>query len=132
MIKWEDSFLTGIAKLDQQHKNLFQYCNDLGDGINSGEISQNVLSQALVFLGKYIKIHFGKEETCMNKYSCPIAEKNKFAHQKFINAYQKFQKMISENKDSGVILRELHYFLENWLIEHICKIDTQLKTCISK
>jgi hemerythrin len=132
MIKWENRYSTGVAELDEQHMKLFQYCNDLGDGINSGEISQNVLLQALNFLGKYIEIHFGQEETCMFKYDCPIAGKNRSAHQKFTEAYKMFQKRISENNDSGAILRELHYFLENWLIEHICKIDVQLKACTGK
>jgi len=130
MIKWEDSYSTGVAELDKQHRNLFQYCNDLGDGIHSGDISQNVLVQALTFLEKYIEDHFGREETCMHKFACPIAEKNKFAHQKFIESYKNFQRMISENSDSGVILRELHFFLENWLIEHIGGIDVKLKPCV--
>ncbi len=132
MIKWEDAYSTGIIELDKQHRNLFQYCNDLGDGIHSGDISQNVLLQALKFLERYIEVHFGREESCMYKYACPIAEKNKFAHQQFIESFKKFQKMINENSESGVILRELHFFLENWLVEHICRIDVKLKTCVGK
>ena len=127
MIKWKESYSTGVAKLDEQHKSLFKYCNDLEDVLNVQGASKQSLERALNFLEKYAKGHFGQEETCMHKCACPAAEKNKLAHQKFIETYKIFQKKISEDGDYQSTLKELHRFLENWLTDHICKIDTQLK-----
>ena len=129
MIKWQEAYSTGIAKLDNQHKNLFQYSNDLEDGINNGQISRNVVDLALKFLERYIKGHFSSEESCMYQYACPMADTNKLAHQEFINTYKKFQKKVLNNDDHESALRELHQFLQSWLTRHICNIDTKLKTC---
>ena len=130
MIKWQESYSTGITKLDNQHKNLFQYCNDLELGIKAGDISKSVLELALRFLERYALGHFGQEETCMHQYTCPMSKKNKIAHQKFIQAYKTFEKKIAQGTDSYRTLRHLHTFLEKWLVEHICKIDTHLKACV--
>ena len=130
MIKWLESYSTGIDKLDEQHKNLFQYSNDLEDGIKSGDISKNTLELALTFLERYAIGHFGQEETCMYKYACPIAQTNVLAHQEFIETYKLYQMKVSKVDDYGNIHRELHHFLETWLRAHICTIDTKLKQCV--
>ena len=132
MIEWRETYSVGVVKLDEQHKNLFQYCNDLEQGLKSKVISKQVVDGALKFLGAYIHSHFGQEESCMHKYSCPIAEKNKIAHLKFIDTFETFQRTISQEGDNEVDLRGLHYFLEHWLTEHICKIDSQLKPCVQE
>jgi hemerythrin len=130
MIKWQESYSTGIEKLDEQHKNLFQYCNDLELGIESGDISKSVLELALRFLERYALGHFGQEETCMHKYACPMAKTNHRAHQEFIEKYTFYQTKIKESDDFEVMLKELHRFLESWLKSHICAIDTKLKECV--
>ena len=88
MIKWQESYSTGIAKLDEQHKSLFQYCNNIEEGLALGGISKRTLEHTLVFLERYAQGHFGQEEACMFKYVCPLGEKNKAAHQKFIETYK--------------------------------------------
>ena len=130
MIKWQESYSVGVYLLDQQHKELFSYCNDLEDVLRNGDVSKDFLLQGLKFLEKYVANHFGQEETCMHQYECPMAKKNKIAHQKFIQAYKNFEKKISEQEDGYRVLRQLHTFLESWLVEHICNIDTHLKSCV--
>jgi len=130
MIKWKEAYSTGIAKLDEQHKSLFQYCNDLEEGLKNEGVSKSSLERDLSFLERYAKGHFGQEETCMYKYACPIAATNKSAHQEFIGSYETFRKRISEGEDSDGLFKELHRFLENWLTNHIAQIDTKLKPCV--
>ena len=130
MIEWRESYSIGVEKLDEQHKNLFQYSNDLERGINNGAVSKQTLEGALKFLGSYVKGHFGQEEACMYKYACPFAKQNTMAHQKFIEAYKGFQRILTEEGNNEGTLKELHRFLETWLVDHICKIDVQLKTCV--
>jgi len=132
MIEWRESYSTGFFNLDEQHKHLFEYCNDLEKGLNRGSASGQMMERALMFLGNYVKYHFGQEETCMHKHECPISNKNKLAHEKFIQAFKTFQRTISEDGDNEGILRGLHHFLESWLVEHICKIDVQIKQCVLK
>ncbi len=130
MITWQESYSTGVAELDKQHKQLFQYTNELEDMIKTNAVSKHVLEGAMKYLEKYVSVHFGREETCMFKHQCPIASKNKDAHQKFIEKYHWFAAAVKEQGASDEILLNLHHFLETWLVEHICKIDTQLKPCV--
>ncbi|MDE1921319.1 MAG: hemerythrin family protein [Candidatus Omnitrophica bacterium] len=132
MIEWQDAYSTGIVKLDKQHQNLFRFSNDLEERINCGVVSKQTVDGALQFLGNYIKGHFGQEETCMHRYVCPVAEKNTIAHQEFIKEFGIFQNTISKDGDNERPLRELHLFLQGWLVDHICKIDLQLKPCVEK
>jgi len=130
MIKWQESYSVGVYLLDQQHKELFSFCNDLEKILRDGDVPKDLLVDGLKFLEKYVANHFGQEETCMHQYACPISKKNKVAHQKFIQAYKDFEKRIGQEADSYRNLRQLHTFLEGWLVEHICKIDTHLKSCV--
>ena len=130
MIKWQESYSVGVYVLDEQHRELFNYCNDLEKILRERDVPQDMLEEGLKFLEKYVANHFGHEEKCMHQYACPVGKKNKIAHQKFIQAYKMFEKRIIQGGDSYYILKQLHIFLETWLVEHICKIDTQLKTCI--
>jgi hemerythrin len=132
MIKWQDSYSVGIAELDEQHKSLFQFCNDIEDALKDKEISSLLLVSYLGFLKKYVANHFGQEETCMHKYACPIAQTNANAHQNFIRAYGTFEESINKGASSYQTLKELHRFLEDWLVAHICSIDIQLRSCVHK
>lgn len=130
MIIWEEKYSTGVAELDKQHKNLFQYTNDLGEYANNNFGSKETTDRMMRFLDQYIKVHFNHEENCMYKYLCPVASKNKEAHQKFIEKFKVTESKIRDEKGGDKALKELHHFLEAWLVEHICKIDTQLKPCV--
>jgi hemerythrin-like metal-binding protein len=130
MIKWQDSYSVGNDELDEQHKDLFQFCNDLNGILQDRDVSKKMLEGCLEFLGKYVAVHFHREESCMHQYACPVAENNKSAHQKFIQAYDVFLNKFIKGDDSYLILTELHKFLQTWLVEHICKIDVKLKPCI--
>ena len=130
MIQWDESYSTGVPKLDKQHQSLFQYANDLEAGVKRGDISKNTLELALKFLERYARSHFGQEEDCMNRYACPVAGANREAHQDFIRTYTVYQARLAQGQEPHSILTELHAFIENWLHDHICKIDTQMKGCV--
>jgi len=135
MIKWKEEYSTGVAKLDQQHRSLFEYCNELEGTIKDGPIAVSTVELALRFLERYVKGHFGQEEACMHQHACPIADKNKFAHQQFIQMYESLQQKFINNKTNEANAKEtlqvLHQFLEKWLIDHICQIETKLKPCVN-
>ena len=130
MIKWQETYSTGVYLLDEQHKELFGYCNDLEGILQEGDVSPDMIKGGLKFLERYVTMHFGQEEACMHQNVCPISGKNKIAHQKFIQAYKLFEKRLSQGEDSYRILRRVHVFLEKWLVDHICRIDTKLKPCV--
>ena len=130
MIKWKDSYCIGVHEIDEQHKNLFQYLTDLEDVVQTGDVSRALLIKTLDFLEDYAKFHFGNEETCMHKYQCPIAQTNKQAHRAFIELYEEYKGRLKTEAASSQLFNELLKTCEDWLVQHICKIDVQLKPCV--
>ena len=132
MIEWKDAYSIGIPMLDEQHQKLFQFSNDLESIIQDGEVSENLMWESIQYLENYANMHFGKEEMCMFKYQCPIAEKNQEAHTRFIAFYNFLSERMKKEGITHRMAREFHWFIEQWLIEHICKIDVHLKDCVSR
>lgn len=129
MIQWDESYAVGEEKIDSQHKSLFQFINKLNEDIVAGK-PPAAFEHSLQFLADYAKSHFCYEESCMARYHCPAAQKNKEAHREFLEFYCAYEKKI---KREGYIPRniaELHHFIEDWIVRHIQKVDTQLKSCI--
>ncbi len=131
MIKWDESYSTGEETVDSQHKLLFEFINDLNRDIMAGK-SAHDFEDHLRFLSNYAKSHFCYEESCMDRYQCPAAKKNKEAHQEFIEFYKSYEAKIRKNGFSPGHVSELHHFIENWIVGHIKRIDTQLKPCIAR
>lgn len=130
MIKWDESFSTGEEKLDAQHKTLFQFINQL-DGDIKAEKPPSAFEHSLKFLADYAKSHFCYEESCMDSYHCPAAQENKNAHKEFLEFYKSYEVKIKKEGFTPKRIAELHVFIEDWIVRHIRKIDTQLKLCIT-
>jgi len=65
--------------IDSQHRELIAATNEIGEAIESGN-GTNAIKKLLVFLKFYAEWHFGNEETCAAKHSCPMAGVNQEAH----------------------------------------------------
>ena len=130
MIKWDDAYSTGILILDEQHKKLFQYLNDLEGAIHEKDVGNELMLNVLNFFQYYINIHFGTEESCMHKHHCPVAQANQNAHRRFIEFFDGYKERLSAKAMNRQLLKELLKFSEDWIVEHICKIDVQLKPCV--
>ena len=132
MIKWSETYATGMVLIDEQHKKLFEYLNDLENEVTESTINDIVLSGAFDFFENYIKTHFDYEEGCMYRYQCPIADTNQVAHQFFVNAFDAYKKRFEREGASYALYQEMIHFCEHWILQHICRIDLQLKSWVEK
>ena len=130
MIEWNDKYKAGVEHIDLQHKTLFQYINDFEGAIDDGDLGKDLLILSLTFFENYAKMHFGDEENCMYRYQCPVAGSNKNAHRKFIEFFDQCKMDLETNGYDEATFRKILEFTEQWLKDHICKIDTQLKSCV--
>nr|WP_281349544.1 hemerythrin domain-containing protein [Sodalinema gerasimenkoae] len=80
-----------------------------------------------MFLGRYIDQHFGFEENCMNAYQCPIACENKQAHRYFRQTFEDIKCQFEQEGASLSLVLKVNRNLLDWFINHIRKIDMQLK-----
>jgi hemerythrin-like metal-binding protein len=130
-MKWKDEYVTGIQRIDRQHRSLFRTVDDFRDALDEGR-GERIYSTLLEFLGAYCESHFSFEEKCMTKYECPVARKNKEEHSVFLEVFRGFQQRYESNGYLVADARELVQTVDRWLDEHICRIDTHLKNCVIK
>ena len=129
MITWDNSMSTGVPIIDAQHKMLFQKFNEFSEAI-SGTMSREAAGDLLDFLQFYATWHFGQEENCMNEYKCPVAAENKQAHAEFIRTFGKFYTEWQTGTMTPKLVSETYMELEKWLLHHVARVDTQLRTCV--
>ena len=117
---WKDSYQTGIAKIDGQHRKLVDYLNDLYDAMKAGE-GKHALDEVFKGLLDYTKTHFAAEEGLMKLYRYPDYDAHKDVHDKLAahvqHLYQQFQ--------AGTIASPIQItnFLKDWLNKHILGTD---------
>lgn len=122
---------TGDDLVDMQHKELIRQINLLLLAMANGEGEYHV-DTMLRFLAGYARQHFGYEEACMNRAHCPVAQANKAAHDQFIQKLETFQEQLKSTSSRNILITvQLMREMSNWIVNHIRRIDTQLRTCIN-
>jgi hemerythrin len=127
---WNDSFKIGIPTIDQQHKQLIDQMNLLVSAMQNNQGKEEIAG-IIQFLDRYIQQHFGYEENCMERYRCPIAAQNKAAHSEFIANFEEIKAEFNKNGASLLLVMKVNQNLLDWFINHIKKIDVQLKPCMN-
>jgi len=128
-IAWDEpSMSTGVDSIDSQHQTLIQHINDLHSACLAGTAKDELLKM-LAFLGDYVQSHFKHEEEIMQQHKCPVRGKNKAAHVQFLKDYEKLTEIVRRDGASTTTVIQLKEMLANWLKDHICNVDTHLRTC---
>ena len=125
---WTPAMATGVATVDEQHRELFRQINLIEDAMRHGQ-GKDLVETTLNFLADYALRHFAMEEQHMNETNCPVAAENKKAHDQFLAKFRELRGKLDASGGSTVLALEIHDFLGNWLVNHIHKIDCQMQTC---
>jgi len=132
MIIWDEATMgTGVPELDAQHKKLFEKFNEFSEAI-AGKKSMEAAGDILDFLQFYVTWHFGQEEDCMNKYKCPVADQNKKAHAEFLKRVDRFYTEWQIGNMTSKLAAKAYSELEQWLVKHVARTDTQLRPCVKR
>ena len=120
MIEWSDEFSVKVKDMDDQHKVLIGYLNEIEEILQGGNPDRQAVDRLLVKLGAYTQDHFSQEEAYMEKIGYPGLSTHKQMHknliEKVVNLTQRFQ----SGEDVG---KEICNFLDFWLRSHIKGID---------
>lgn len=122
---WNDSYLTGDATVDLQHRNLFKMVNELHDAVVASK-GKEVLQATLKKLGAYTIEHFGIEERLMQRAEYPGYEGHKAKHELLAN--QARQLIADYETGKAVLSITLSHFLADWLRHHINEEDKGMIT----
>jgi len=128
LVKWDDSFTTGVPKLDVQHRELIDKINELYR-IHQAGATMDDIKRVLKFLGEFAKKHFTYEEGLMEELKCPMRGANCIAHARFLHDYQELLSNFSIEQDADQTASEIERMAARWLVSHICKVDASLRDC---
>ena len=123
---------TGVERVDQQHRQLIDMINGLETAIHAGA-GPGEVKHHLDFLANFVVEHFKDEEHIMETHKCSASHKNIAAHQSLLEKYTQWRTEY-DGPAGGTVeqLENLHLFLNTWLVSHICKVDTCLRSCIKR
>lgn len=128
-ISWDPTMTTGVEALDNQHKQLISWLNDLLDAMSMGR-GRAEIEGLLDKLSGYVVMHFGNEEDCMTKYNCPVAAQNAAAHQAFVATFSGIRDEYERDGATARLVVHVESELMRWLVGHIKGTDTQLRECV--
>jgi hemerythrin len=123
-VSWSNSYSMGVKLIDDQHKGLLDFVNDLFNHASGNEKEERayfteVVQQAV----QYIKEHFQAEEKLMIGTKFPGYADHKKSHDEFtitvINSVKDFE------AGKRLVLEKFAYFLKDWILSHIAVMDKQ-------
>ncbi|HRH81128.1 MAG TPA: bacteriohemerythrin [Thiobacillaceae bacterium] len=127
-IVWNDSYLTGVERIDEQHQVLVNTLNEANERLANG-VTRDLLEQITRELLSYALYHFETEEELMaeNDYAARAAADNDRHRQEHRGFSQKVVAIREGLKDGRLVSREeLLGFLNAWLVNHILNTDKKL------
>jgi len=121
---FDDSFKTGIALIDEEHKTLFDIIGKVHTTIQTELVHDkyDAILDILDELKEYTTVHFADEENYMREIGYEGLAQQEILHQKFIDKLNELDlEDVDENQEA--YLYEFLGFLQKWLVNHILKVD---------
>ncbi|WP_062810891.1 bacteriohemerythrin [Alcanivorax sp. NBRC 102028] len=116
---WGPAYELGILVIDQQHKRIVDYINDL-DRLVGQPGAQLGVARVLYDLVDYTESHFSFEEALMERAGYDKLDDHHSQHRKFIFH---IESLLRRHEDGVDVAESLLRVLEKWLFHHILEED---------
>jgi hemerythrin len=114
----------GVKVIDDQHKGLLDFVNDLFNHATGNEAEERIYFKEVIDQAvQYIKLHFQTEEKLMISTKFPGHAEHKKAHDDFTLMVVKSVKAFESGK--RLVLEKFARFLKDWVLTHIAVVDKQ-------
>ena len=123
-VSWNNSYSMGIKLIDDQHKGLLEFVNELFDNSTGNEEDERVYFKKVIGQAvEYVKVHFATEEKYMLATKFPGYHEHKKTHEEFI------RKVLVSVKDfeagKRLVLTNFSRFLKDWVLSHVAVQDVK-------
>jgi hemerythrin len=118
--EWKQEYSVGVAKLDDEHKELVRLLNSLYEAFKQGK-GRDALGLIIAKLIKYTQTHFSSEESIMMLNGYPGLELHRDKHRKMAAKVQRIHQKFQRGEIRNPI--EISNFLKDWLQKHIQGTD---------
>lgn len=116
---WTDQLNIGIDVIDQQHRRIVEYINQLDDARTNGA-SREEMTWLINDLVDYTISHFGFEESMQEEAKYPFLKSHKKVHELFAQRVGEYQAKFEQGED---VSKALNSMLVTWLFNHIKRDD---------
>lgn len=113
-MQWTADLETGIQVIDEQHKRIIDYINELDHANQTGNAEET--SHALEGLLDYTITHFEFEEELQQKAGYPFLKAHQRVHEIFMKRVATFRERATKGEN---VTAELLSMLKIWLSSHI-------------
>ena len=114
---WSERLVFGIARVDAQHKQLFDLAATF-----EGSGDQIRVMKTLASLANYVRIHLIEEELLLERCGYPKLAEHKELHKHFKTL---LQQLLAEANGMTLdqIAGRVHYLINGWFYNHILIAD---------
>lgn len=117
VVQWSPRFATGVREIDEQHRSLIGYINELqAVSVPATRDLGRLLESAI----DYTMYHFAFEEALMESRGYPLLDTHKKIHDAFAQELRALKAQFLAGTMTAEQLKEL---LASWLFDHISKAD---------
>lgn len=117
MPDWDPLMETGIAAIDDDHRELVRQVNELGLAMRRGE-GGRLVAELLAFLGRYAQEHFAVEERLMAEAAYPGLGEHRARHEQFRRDLAAHEASFAAGGEVGTPTLDLHGWVMRWLSAH--------------
>ncbi len=124
LIEWRKEFETGVADVDQEHRELVGLINSLHESVAGGADRARIAE----FLGEVfarIAAHFALEESIMRKHAYDEYEAHKAEHEKLLDEIRDIMDA-QQDDPSTSYAQGLALTVRDWFVNHFKSKDARL------
>lgn len=115
-MQWQAEFNIGIDVIDDQHKRIVEYINELEVIFADDSYRREQVEEVLNNIIDYTQSHFAFEESLLDQANYPYMSPHKSVHAAFIKKIERYRQQFMAGT---AIEKDLHKMLLKWLINHI-------------
>ena len=118
---WSSDLELGIEVIDEQHKRIFDYLEQIDHAIETGDTQEvhDVVQGVL----DYTQSHLTFEEGLMEQAGYPCLDAHRKVHQAFAARIQRLERDLKQGRDTMAVARKVRSDLGLWLMNHIRRDD---------
>jgi hemerythrin len=124
-IVWAEELNTGISVIDEQHRRIVEYINNLE--IAKTQQDSDLIGQVLDDLVDYTLSHFAFEESLQEEAGYRYCKPHKKVHDLFVRRVNEYVERFRLGDD---VTAEIHAMLSKWLINHIKRDDADYVSAV--
>jgi len=129
MLTWSDEYSVGVQEIDDQHRQMLDYINEL-EGVLGSTSARDHIVNVLNGLVTYTKEHFTTEENYFRLFDYEERDAHIAEHLNLIEDVEVF--IFRLETGAELTPATVLAFLKTWLIEHILGADKRYMACFHK